>query len=75
MGTGWTGAHEDQSACDGRWLAAVLGLGLAVAACADYVRDEYAEGPDLAPPLHHTLSQPVPGPAGRVPPDWERRLN
>lgn len=41
----------------------------------DYGRDEYAEGPDLAPPLHHPLSQPVPGPADRVPPDWERLLN
>ncbi|MEX0625233.1 MAG: UBP-type zinc finger domain-containing protein [Chloroflexota bacterium] len=33
----------------------------------DYVEDEYAEGPELAPPDHHPLSQPTPGPAGRAP--------
>jgi hypothetical protein len=41
----------------------------------DFNQDEYAEGPELAPPLHHPLSQPTPGPAGRVPRDWEQRLN
>jgi hypothetical protein len=41
----------------------------------DYDQDDYAEGPDLAPPDHHPLSQPTPGPAGRVPRDWESRLN
>lgn len=41
----------------------------------DYVRDEYLEGPELAPPAHHPLGQPVPGPATRVPRDWERQLN
>ena len=29
----------------------------------------------LTPPLHHPRDQPVPGPEGRVPPDWERLLN
>jgi hypothetical protein len=33
------------------------------------------EGPELAPPQHHPLDQPVPGPAGRVPTDWQRHLN
>ena len=41
----------------------------------DYAADDYAEGPDLAPPLHHPLEQPVPGPAGVVPEDWVDRLN
>ena len=41
----------------------------------DYGQDEYAEGPDLAPPDHHPLNQPTPGPAGRVPRDWERLLH
>ena len=41
----------------------------------DYDQDDYGEGPELAPPAHHPLSQPTPGPEGRVPPDWESRLN
>ena len=41
----------------------------------DYASDDYAEGPELAPPLHHPLDQPVPGPAGSVPEDWVERLN
>jgi len=35
----------------------------------------YESGPDLAPPEHHPVDQPVPGPAGRVPPDWQSRLH
>ena len=41
----------------------------------DYATEEYLEGPALAPPPYHPLDQPVPGPAGRVPPDWERQLH
>jgi hypothetical protein len=42
----------------------------------DYDQDEYLEeGPKLAPPLHHPLDQPTPGPAGRVPRNWERLLH
>jgi Zn-finger in ubiquitin-hydrolases and other protein len=37
--------------------------------------DFYDDGPDLAPPEHHPLDQPVPGPAGRVPPDWRVKLH
>ena len=37
--------------------------------------EDYADGPPLAPPHHHPLDQPVPGPAGRVPPDWQWRLH
>lgn len=32
-------------------------------------------GPDLAPPTSHPEDQPKPGPAGRVPDDWESRLH
>lgn len=41
----------------------------------DYAADEYVHGPALADPQHRPLDQPVPGPAGRVPDDWESRLN
>jgi Zn-finger in ubiquitin-hydrolases and other protein len=41
----------------------------------DYDTEEAFEGPTLAPPEHHPLDQPVPGPAGRVPRDWERYLH
>jgi hypothetical protein len=37
--------------------------------------DFYEDGPELAAPQHHPLDQPVPGPAGRVPPDWRTKLN
>jgi Zn-finger in ubiquitin-hydrolases and other protein len=35
----------------------------------------YESGPELAPPEQHPSDQPVPGPAGRVPRDWQRYLN
>ena len=35
----------------------------------------YQGGPALAPPQHHPADQPVPGPAGRVPPDWQAHLH
>jgi hypothetical protein len=41
----------------------------------DYATDQYYDGPQLAAPEHHPLSQPTPGPAGRVPSDWERHLH
>ena len=41
----------------------------------DFEREEDLDGPELAPPRHRPLDQPAPGPAGRVPPDWQRRLN
>ncbi len=37
--------------------------------------DYYGGGPELAPPQHHPVSQPVPGPAGRVPADWQSHLH
>jgi len=36
---------------------------------------DFLDGPDLAPPEAHPDEQPVPGPAGRVPADWERHLH
>jgi hypothetical protein len=41
----------------------------------DYATDQYLDGPQLIPPHHHPLDQPVPGPAGRVPDDWEDHLH
>jgi ubiquitin-hydrolase Zn-finger-containing protein len=41
----------------------------------NYATEQFAEGPALAPPEHHPLDQPTPGPAGRVPADWQRRLH
>jgi hypothetical protein len=41
----------------------------------DYAAEQYLEGPVLAPPHHHPLDQPVPGPAGRVPEGWEDQLH
>ena len=41
----------------------------------DYSTEEPLEGPLLAPPENHPLDQPVPGPAGRVPRDWQQHLN
>ena len=41
----------------------------------DYQAEDYSTGPQLAPPLAHPTSQPVPGPAGRVPRDWMRHLH
>ncbi len=41
----------------------------------NYETDDMADGPPLAAPAHHPVSQPTPGPEGRVPPDWERWLH
>ena len=41
----------------------------------DYVAQGYGTGPALAPPTAHPAAQPVPGPAGRVPPDWTGHLH
>jgi hypothetical protein len=35
----------------------------------------FESGPTLAPPEHHPLEQPAPGPAGRVPERWEQHLH
>ena len=41
----------------------------------DYVNETYAEGPLLADPQHRPVDQTVPGPADRVPADWQERLH
>jgi hypothetical protein len=42
----------------------------------DYQSDEmYSGGPELAGPGEHPLDQPVPGPHGRVPRDWQSHLH
>ena len=41
----------------------------------DYEKQGMVKGAELLPPYSHPESQPVPGPEGRVPDDWESRLN
>ncbi|SEQ69292.1 UBP-type zinc finger domain-containing protein [Microlunatus flavus] len=40
----------------------------------DYEEQVAGEGPQLAAPRSHPDDQPTPGPAGRVPADWQRQL-
>ena len=40
-----------------------------------YPEEQFYDGPPLAPPEHHPVDQPVPGPAGRVPRDWQSKLH
>jgi hypothetical protein len=41
----------------------------------NYDTGEAFTGPRLARPVHHPVDQPVPGPAGRVPPDWRVHIH
>jgi Zn-finger in ubiquitin-hydrolases and other protein len=41
----------------------------------DYRSEQAAAGPELAEPRHRPLDQPVPGPAGRVPRDWQQHIH
>ncbi|WP_329181534.1 UBP-type zinc finger domain-containing protein [Streptomyces sp. NBC_01477] len=42
----------------------------------NYSTESYVEdGPELAPPLSHPTAQPTPGPADRVPRDWQAHLH
>jgi hypothetical protein len=41
----------------------------------DYASDQYYDGPALVDPQHHPRQQPTPGPAGRVPTDWQIHLH
>lgn len=36
---------------------------------------EAYDGPALAPPEHRPVTQPVPGPEGRVPADWQAHVH
>lgn len=40
----------------------------------DYESGQMMQGPKLAPPLSHPEDQPVPGPKGRVPRNWQALL-
>jgi hypothetical protein len=40
-----------------------------------YALEAEVQGEALAPPTHHPVSQPVPGPSGKVPGDWKSRLH
>ncbi|ROP49682.1 ubiquitin-hydrolase Zn-finger-containing protein [Rathayibacter sp. PhB185] len=40
----------------------------------DYRTDDYADGPRLADPQSHPADQSTPGPADRVPRDWQSVL-
>jgi len=40
----------------------------------DFAEQEAGEGPRLAAPRSHPDDQPTPGPAGRVPTDWQQQL-
>jgi Zn-finger in ubiquitin-hydrolases and other protein len=41
----------------------------------NYATSEPSDGPALQPPEHHPFDQPVPGPKGHVPPDWQAHLH
>jgi hypothetical protein len=41
----------------------------------DYRDDSMLDGPALAGPQSHPVDQPVPGPAGAVPADWEDHIH
>lgn len=41
----------------------------------DYRTQRTFIGPELMPPSAHPASQPVPGPDGRVPADWQAHLH
>ena len=40
----------------------------------DYQREDFITGPELAEPRWHPKNQPVPGPEGNVPSDWQSRI-
>jgi Zn-finger in ubiquitin-hydrolases and other protein len=41
----------------------------------NYGTRQFYEGPALALPEHHPTDQPTPGPAGKVPADWQSHLH
>jgi hypothetical protein len=40
----------------------------------NYATNDYADGPELAPPDCRPVDETVPGPKGRVPADWYEKL-
>jgi hypothetical protein len=41
----------------------------------NYQTEDFVNGPKLADPQHHPLSQTTPGPRERVPSDWQRHVH
>jgi Zn-finger in ubiquitin-hydrolases and other protein len=41
----------------------------------NFKTEQSFDGAQLAAPSHHPVDQPTPGPAGRVPADWQERLH
>lgn len=41
----------------------------------DYRTKDFVDGPVLAPPAAHPEAQPVPGPQGKVPKNWQSLLH
>ena len=41
----------------------------------DFTQERGFLGPRLADPQSHPIDQPTPGPAGRVPADWQSQVN
>ncbi|MFC9083344.1 UBP-type zinc finger domain-containing protein [Streptomyces sp. NPDC057062] len=41
----------------------------------NYTVQDYADGPELAPPHHRPVDQPVPAPRDRVPHDCQRHIH
>jgi hypothetical protein len=41
----------------------------------NYATDQVFQGPELAAPQHHPLEQTIPGPADRVPQDWQKHIH
>jgi hypothetical protein len=41
----------------------------------NYRSQEFYDGPELAAPQHHPLAQTIPGPAERVPADWQEHVH
>jgi uncharacterized UBP type Zn finger protein len=41
----------------------------------NYATDQVFQGPELTAPQHHPLEQTIPGPADRVPQDWQKHIH
>lgn len=41
----------------------------------NYDESTFMDGPELLPPLSHPLGQSAPGPAERLPEDWESKIH